>query len=363
MGQPKHAELVDKKFVLFAEDCFGLFTSKIAASLLRYRSDRCVAVIDSTKAGQTVQDVIGYGGPIPIVANVEDTLRSRPDVFIVGKGLHSADLPSGWKKHLLAAMQNKLHIINCIHYRLESDPELARAARENDITIWETKEAPVVPLNKARVLDLDTWIIHTCGSDSNIGKKTTALQVYFEANRRGIKTGFAATGQSGMMISGHGVAIDGVAGDFMGGSVEAVVMEAAAGNEWVIVEGQGSLNHIAASGVALAILHGALPHVLVFCHRLGLERTKVWETPILPIPELIRMNEELTIFERPAKVAAVSVNSAGFTDLDFRREAEKLESQTGLPVVDPCREGAGRLVEILRDYEQWSGWRRDQAQA
>lgn len=363
MGQLKYAELVDKKFVLFAEGCFGLFSSKIAASLLRYRSDRCVAVIDSTKVGRTVQDVLGYGGPIPVVAHVEDALRSRPEVLVVGKGLHSADLPPGWKQHLLAAMQHGLHVINSIHYRLDADPDLARAARENDITVWETKDPPVVPLNKARVLELDTWIIHTCGSDSNIGKKTTALQIYFEANRRGIRTGFAATGQSGMMISGHGVAVDGVPGDFMAGSVEKVVMDASEGNDWVVVEGQASLNHIGGSGVALAILHGALPHVLVFCHRLGLERTKVWETPIIPIPELIRMNEELTVFERPAKVAAISVNSAGFTDLDFRREVAELESQTGVPVVDPCREGAGRLVEVLRDYERRSRQQREQAHA
>lgn len=351
MGQLSHAELVDKKFVLFAEGCFGLFTSKIAASLVRYNGDRCVAVIDSRKAGQTVQDVLGYGGAIPIVGRVEHALKLRPEVMIIGKGLHSADLPSGWKPHLLAAVQNGLHLINSIHYRLGDDPDIARAVRDKGVTVWETKDSPPVPLNRARVLDLDTWVVHTCGSDSNIGKKTAALEIWNEANRSGIRTGFAATGQSGMLISGHGVAVDGVPGDFMGGAVEQAVLEAAAGNEWVVVEGQGSLNHIGFSGVALAILHGSLPHALVFCHRLGAERTKVWETPIIPIPELIRMNEELTRFERPAKVAAVSVNSFGYSDEDYRREAEKLEADTGVPVVDPLRDGGGaRLVEILRAH-------------
>ncbi|MEW2165924.1 DUF1611 domain-containing protein [Streptomyces sp. NPDC007084] len=350
-----HAKLADKNFVLFAEGCFGLFTSKIAASLVRYRGDRCVAVIDSRRAGQSVQDVLGYGGSIPIVSRVEEALHLHPEVMIIGKGLHSVELPSGWKPHILAAVHHGLHVINSIHYRLADDPDIARAVRETGVTVWETKDAPTVPLNKARVLDLDTWVIHTCGSDSNIGKKTAALQVWNEANRRGIPTGFAATGQSGMLISGHGIAIDGVAGDFMGGAVEQVVMEAAAGNEWVVVEGQGSLNHIGFSGVALAILHGSLPHALVFCHRLGAERTKVWETPIAPIPELIRMNEELTVFERPAKVAAVSLNSAGYTEEDYRRAAEKLEDETGLPVVDPVREGgAARLVDILRTHQQES---------
>lgn len=359
MGQLSHAELVDKRFVLFAEGCFGLFTSKIAASLVRYNGDRCVAVIDSSQAGRTVQDVLGYGGPIPIVSGVEQALHLRPEVLIVGKGLHSADLPPDWKPHLLAAVRNGLHLINMIHYRLADDPDIARAVGEQGSTIWETKDAPPVRLNRARVLDLDTWVIHTCGSDSNIGKKTAALQIWNEANRRGISTGFAATGQSGMLISGHGIAVDAVPGDFMAGAVEQVVLEAAAGNEWVVVEGQGSLNHIGFSGVALAILHGALPHALVFCHRLGAERTKVWETPIIPIPELIRMNEELSVFERPAKVAAVSVNSVGFSEEDYRREAEKLEADTGLPVVDPVREGgAARLVEILRAHQRETADRR-----
>ncbi|MGH3248488.1 MAG: DUF1611 domain-containing protein [Trebonia sp.] len=352
MGSLKHADLIGKPYALFAEDCFGIFTSKIAASVLRYRADTCVAVIDGTKAGCTVQDVLGYGGPIPVLADIEEAYRLRPEVLIIGKGLHHGELPPAWKRPLLSAVQHGLHVVNSIHFRLDSDSDLAQAIRDNGVTVWETKSTPLVLLNKARVLALDSYIIHTCGSDSNIGKKTTGLQIYYEANSRGIRTGFAATGQSSMMITGNGIAIDAVPGDFMGGAVEQVVMEAAEGNEWVVVEGQGSLNHIGASGVALAILHGALPNALVFCHRLGLEHTKVWNTPIIPIPELIRMNEELTRFERPAKVSAISVNSTGLNDEEFCREVGKLESDTGLPVVDPVREGgAGRLVEILRKHQ------------
>lgn len=347
-----HAELLAKKCVIFAEGCFGLFTSKVAASYLRYRPDRCLAVIDSTQAGKRVDEVIGYGGGIPIVADIERALEFGPEVLFIGKGLHSAQLPPGWKDPIRVAMRRGLHVINSIHFRLRTDADLAKAADEAGITIWETKEPVPLELNKARVLELDCFVAHTCGSDSNIGKKTTALEITREANRRGIRTGFAATGQTGMLISGTGIVVDCIPSDFVAGAAERVVLDAAVGNDWVVLEGQGSLNHIGASGIALALLHGGLPHALIFCHRLRLERTKVWNTKIRPLPELIRLNEALTVFERPAKVVAISVNSAGLDDDAYRSEAGRLHEQTGLPVVDPCRDGAGVLVDALLAYRQ-----------
>lgn len=347
-----HAELLAKPCVVFAEGCFGLFTSKVAASYLRYRPQSALAVIDSTQAGKRVSEVIGYGGNIPVVANVEQALETKPEVLLIGKGLHSAQLPPNWKAPIITAIRSGLHIINCIHFRLRSDPDIAAAADAAGITIWETKEPVPLELNKARVLALPCFVAHTCGSDSNIGKKTTALEVSLEANRRGIRTGFAATGQTGMLISGTGIVVDCIPSDFVAGAAEKVVLDAAEGNDWVVLEGQGSLNHIGASGIALALLHGGLPHALIFCHRLGLERTKVWETKIRPIPELIRLNEALTVFERPAKVVAISVNSAGLSDAEYRSEADALAQQTGLPVVDPCREGAGKLVDALLAYQK-----------
>ena len=347
-----HSELLAKKCVVFAEGCFGLFTSKIAASYLRYRPENCLAVVDSTQAGKRVSDVIGYGGDIPIVKNVESALEYGPQVLLIGKGLHSAQLPPGWTAPIRTAMQRGLHVINCIHFRLRSDPDLARAADESGITIWETKEPVPLELNKARVLTLSCFVSHTCGSDSNIGKKTTALEITREASRRGIRTGFAATGQTGMLISGTGIVVDCIPSDFVAGAAEKVVLDAAEGNDWVVLEGQGSLNHIGASGIALALLHGGLPHALIFCHRLGLERTKVWDTKIRPITELIQLNEALTVFERPAKVVGISVNSAGFSDEEYRAEVRKLEQQTGLPVVDPCRDGAAVLVDALLAYKK-----------
>ncbi|MFT3803416.1 MAG: DUF1611 domain-containing protein [Burkholderiaceae bacterium] len=343
-------KILSGKCVIFAEGCFGRFTSKVAASFLRYRPDSCLGVIDTTQKGKTVQQVLGYGGDLPIVGHVDELLEGKPSVMIIGKGLHSAQLPEGWKPHILAAMGHGLHIVNSIHYRLSNDPDLARAAEINKVQIWETKQPPFLELNMARTLALDCFIVHTCGSDSNIGKKTTSLQITEEANRRGIRCGFAATGQTGMMISHNGIAIDGVPSDFVAGAVEKVVLDAAPGNDWVVLEGQGSLNHIGASGIALALLHGGLPHALVFCHRQGLERTKVWNTPLLPLHHLIRLNEELTVFERPAKVVAVSLNSADFSDADYEREARRLEDQLGLPVADPCRGGVGKIVDALEAY-------------
>ncbi|WP_251092424.1 hypothetical protein [Streptomyces sp. Caat 7-52] len=51
----------------------------------------------------------------------------------------------------------------------------------------------------------------------------------------------------------------------------------------------------------------------------------------------------------------MSVDSAGFSDLDYRREVGK--GQTGLLVLDPCGEGGGRLEEILREHQHGSAQR------
>ncbi len=105
----------------------------------------------------------------------------------------------------------------------------------------------------------------TVGTDCSVGKKYTALALEKEMRARGLDADFRATGQTGVLISGRGVAIDAVVADFISGAAE-WLSPAADPDHWDVVEGQGSLFHPSFAGVTLGLLHGAQPDAFVVCH-------------------------------------------------------------------------------------------------
>src|SRR5689334_13458551 len=119
-------------------------------------------------------------------------------------------------------------------------------------------------------LALGARIVLTVGSDCAIGKMTVSLELDREAKRRGLKSVFVPTGQTGIAIAGWGISVDAVVSDFTAGAAEQLVVEGASrGGELLWVEGQGALLHPAYSGVTLGLIHGSAPHAFVLCHLAG----------------------------------------------------------------------------------------------
>src|SRR5437899_8296351 len=113
-------------------------------------------------------------------------------------------------------------------------------------------------------------MVLTFGSDCENGKMTATCEFDLEARKRGLRSVFVPTGQTGMAIAGWGIAVDAVVSDFVAGAAERLVVEGARrGGELLWVEGQGSITHPAYSGVTLGLLHGSVPHLLVLCHEAG----------------------------------------------------------------------------------------------
>ena len=113
-------------------------------------------------------------------------------------------------------------------------------------------------------------VILTVGTDCGIGKMSVALELRRAALEAGLSAAFVATGQTGMMIEGWGVAVDRVIADFVQGTCEWLVEQGEARADWVIVEGQGSIDHPAYSSVTLGLIHGTTPHAMVLVHKPGL---------------------------------------------------------------------------------------------
>ncbi len=120
----------------------------------------------------------------------------------------------------------------------------------------------------------------TVGTDCALGKKYTALALTQALQAQGAKATFRATGQTGIMIAGAGVAIDAVIADFIAGAAETLSPDNAP-DHWDVIEGQGALFHPAYAGVTLGLLHGSQPDALVLCH--DPSRTTIEDYPHMPV--------------------------------------------------------------------------------
>jgi uncharacterized NAD-dependent epimerase/dehydratase family protein len=165
-----------------------------------------------------------------------------------------------------------------------------------------------------------------------------------------------------MMIDGWGVAVDRVISDFTQGTVEWMVEEGEERGDWVLVEGQGSLDHPAYSSVTLGLIHGSTPHAMVMVHKPGLaahdfdHRPDV-SFPIAKLPGFIALHEQVAGLVAPSKVVAMALNTSLIPgDDDARRVIEEIAAETGLPTDDPVRFGADRLWPEIRDAVDALPW-------
>ncbi|WP_035059846.1 DUF1611 domain-containing protein [Andreprevotia chitinilytica] len=344
--------LKGRRVVIFAEGYFGPVTSKVATSYLRYCHEDCVAVIDSRLAGQDVGAVLGYAHGIPLVSSLEAALDFEPDVLLIGVGLFSNELPTAWRSQIAGALEAGLDVVSGLHFRIAHDHAFSEIASHSGSRIWDTKEPPeILVTSEAKLGELDRFVIHTVGSDCRVGKKTAAIEIMQAAKRKGFNAGFAATGQSGIYISGNGVAVDAVPSDFVAGVSEALVRQVAEDHDWIVVEGQGSISHPAYSGVTLGLLHGAMPQALILCHEAGLTHHKGWpNVPLRPLNELIALYEQLAGYLRPAKVVGISVHCGQLSEDEAADYIQRIEEETGLPTTDVIHFGADRLVDALAAY-------------
>jgi uncharacterized NAD-dependent epimerase/dehydratase family protein len=180
----------------------------------------------------------------------------------------------------------------------------------------------------------------TVGTDCALGKKYTALAIARAFKARGMPADFRATGQTGIMIAGAGLAMDAVVSDFEAGAAEMLSPEAAP-DHWDVIEGQGSLFHPAYASVALGLLHGSQPDVIVVCHEPGRERVLGYPDFALPsIEETVDLNLCLGRRTNPQiRCGGVSLNTSQLSDLDARRLLVAESRRLNLPVADPIRGG------------------------
>ncbi|MFL5924986.1 MAG: DUF1611 domain-containing protein [Gaiellaceae bacterium] len=333
-----------KRYLILAEGRSGdPHYGKTARGILRYAPDPTVAVLDSTRAGETLEGV-------PVVATVEDALPHRPTTAVVGVATQGGRFPPAWRELLKQSIAAGLDVESGLHEFVSEDGELVALAREHGVELRDLRKPPEglnVPTGEN--LELPAQIVLTVGSDCAIGKKTVALELDLEARRRGLKSVFVPTGQTGIAIAGWGIAVDAVVSDFLAGAAERLVVEGhKRGGELLFVEGQGSLSHPAYSGVTLGLIHGSAPHLYVLCHKAHATEIEGYPGHPLPsLPELVELHECVSLRLRPARVACLALNTAELDEEEARRAIAEAAAETGLPADDPVRLGAGPLLDAV----------------
>jgi uncharacterized NAD-dependent epimerase/dehydratase family protein len=178
-----------------------------------------------------------------------------------------------------------------------------------------------------------------------------AIELDRAARERGLRSVFVPTGQTGIAIAGWGIAVDAVVADFLAGAAERLVVEGSKRGDLLFVEGQGSIVHPQFSGVALGLMHGSAPHLLVLCHMAG--ETEIEGCPGHPIPplgELVDLHERLSLPARPARVAAIALNTHRLGPDEARETIAAAREETGLPADDPVRFGPMALLDAVFEW-------------
>lgn len=345
-----------RRVMILTEGKLGVFSSKTAASVIRYCTDEVACVLDAhaAKTGKPIEDFIGVGHGIPFVKTVREGLAHKPTQLLIGISPVGGQLPAPWRKIVLDALNAGLDIVSGLHFELAADPAFAAASRRTKARLIDVRIPPAdlgVAEDKLRALKQRRIAI--VGSDCNIGKMVTAIEIDRVLRDEGIDSVFAATGQTGIMIAGSGIAVDHVLSDYVNGAAERLCWERRK-HAVVVVEGQGSVYHPAYSGVTAGLLHGSMPHAMVMQHAPA--RTHVRHFPqfkIPPLKEIIALAEAMVKPLQPAKVAAIGLNTYGLTDREAIAAARKIERETRLPAADPIRDGragARKLVAALRPF-------------
>jgi uncharacterized NAD-dependent epimerase/dehydratase family protein len=342
-----------RRLAILAEGQFTRLDAKTAVGVLRYCPSEVAAILDSTRAGRTAAECVQAGGDTPVVATLAEAAALGVDSLMIGIAPIGGTLPDAWRGLVRDALVRGWDVLSGLHAFLADDPEFAALAQRHGATLHDVRRPPrplVVATGKAA--DLDAYVLLTVGTDCNVGKMTTSLELMRATRSRGARTAFVATGQTGIFIADQGVAVDAIPSDFAAGSIEQCVLRAAEGADRVLVEGQGALHHPGFSGVTLSLLHGAAPAGMILCHEVTrsiIRRSADRHTAIAvrPLSEVCEAYERAAGWVAPAQVIGIALQTADLDEAAAYAAVAEAERETGLPATDPIRFGVEPLADAL----------------
>lgn len=329
--------IVEAPYLMFLGDVPDQLAAKTAQGIVDWRPEWCVGQIrlPGCKADLKLPDM-----------SIRQAAEAGVRTLIVGVANAGGVLPDHWSATIVEAIESGMDIASGLHARLASKPAIAEAAFRHNRRLTDVRHSNET-FATGKGTKRSGLRLLTVGTDCSVGKKYTALALEKEMRSQGLDADFRATGQTGVFISGRGVAIDAVVADFISGAVEWIA-PAAHPNHWDLIEGQGSLFHPSFAGVSLGLLHGAQPDCFVICHEPTRKTMRGVPNALPSIAEVIDLNIRCGQLTNSAiRPVGISVNTEHLSEIEARRLVEALEKEHALPATDPIRFGIGSVVRTI----------------
>jgi len=330
--------MIETPYLLFLGDAPDQLAAKVAQGIKDWRPENAVGQFRLPGCGADV--------------GLEDMTLAQAQAegaktLVIGVANRGGVISAAWKAVLIEALEMGYDLASGLHNLLRDEGDLVAAAQTHGGTLHDVR-VPTVGYPIANGKKRSGKRVLAVGTDCSVGKMYTALAIDEDMRKRGMKSTFRATGQTGILITGHGVPLDAVIADFMAGSVEYLTPDNDP-DHWDIIEGQGSLFHVSYSGVTMALVHGGQPDALILSHEPTRETMRGLPDYALPSLETLRDTAlPLARVANPAcQVVGISVNTQHLSDEEAVACLEEIETRMGLPAVDPFRQGASRLVDAL----------------
>lgn len=330
--------MIDTPYLLFLGDAPDPLAAKVAQGIRDWRPD--VAL------GQYRMPGCNADMKLPDMTLAE-AHAAGARTLVIGVANRGGIISDTWKAVLHTALEQGFDLASGLHNLLRDELDLVETARAHGRKLHDVR-VPSVRYPIANGVKRSGKRLLAVGTDCSCGKMYTTLAMDAEMRRRGLKSTFRATGQTGILIEGDGVPLDAVIADFMAGAVEYLTPDNDP-DHWDMIEGQGSLFHPSYSGVTLALVHGGQPDALVICHEPTRSHMRGLPGYKVPTIEAVRdMALALARVTNPAcQAVGVSVNTQHLPAAEAEAYLKATEDRMGLPAVDPFRHGAGRLVDAL----------------
>ncbi|MEZ4774327.1 MAG: DUF1611 domain-containing protein [Bacteroidia bacterium] len=348
--------------IVYCQGAFNTPNGKTAHGLVRFTNRyKVLAVIDSRYAGKDAGEVLdGKPNGIPVVPSIHDAMRLAWNSEFPATHLVIGLAPDGGrvgpevKADVILAITEGLHVVSGLHDFLSDDPKIASAAQKEGVMIRDVRKPPArdsLHFFSGKIEDVRALKIALLGTDSAVGKRTTAWILVHALNALGVKTELVGTGQTAWMQGArYGIIMDSLVNDFVSGEIEHAVHSAwrDGGADVIVIEGQGSLMNPAYPG-GFEILAAGRPDIVVLQHAPA--RKEYDGFPGYPIHPLQRQIQAIEVLS-DRKVQAITINHEEMSREQTLAACESIQKDLGLPVFDVLLQGAEGLAKVIMEYRK-----------